>query len=154
MPNRPLSRDFVCVEVDVGMRNLRVVDEFRIDSIPRTIIFTPVGRSSIVAPDTFQRRVRRLAEGSWDKRASVAPEPNKAVAPAPVRAPAAVAKVVIWFVDGTRGIVRWSDGDWTNHAHLLRLLHAAGIEREPSTLPVRISPPAGTQPLLHCEFPT
>jgi thiol-disulfide isomerase/thioredoxin len=125
-----LSKDFVCVEVDVrDEKNLRVADEFRIDSIPRTIIFTPDG--AII--DRRTGYIPALEYAAWLKGAgttapAVAPEPNKAVAPAPVGAPAAVAKLVIWFVDGTREIARWSDSDWTNHAHLLRLLHAAGIE--------------------------
>jgi hypothetical protein len=27
-----------------------------------------------------------------------------------------------WYSDGNRGIEKWADGDWTGHAHLLRLL--------------------------------
>ena len=37
-----LSKNFVCVEINISeARNSRLADKYRIDSIPRTIIFTP-----------------------------------------------------------------------------------------------------------------
>jgi hypothetical protein len=125
-----LSEQFVCVEVDVrDEKNVRVADEFRIDSIPRNYIFTSDGK-------VIDRRAGYLPAveyAAWLKGVGMtapelAPRIEKPVAPAPVGAPAAVANLVVWFVDGTREIARWSESDWTSHAHLLRLLRAAGIE--------------------------
>ena len=125
-----LSKQFVCVEVNTHREeNLRIADEYRIDTIPRTYIFTPDGR--II--DRRTGYVPATEYAAWLKGAGndpppAAPEAGKAVAPAAVGAPAGAADVVIWFVDADREIARWSDRDWTSHAHMLRLLHAAGVE--------------------------
>jgi hypothetical protein len=49
------------------------------------------------------------------------------IAPAPVGFAEVDADVVIWFVDAAESLKRWSDGDWTDHAHLRRVLGAAGL---------------------------
>ena len=47
--------------------------------------------------------------------------------PVPVGAPAAVANLAVWFVDGAQRSANWR-AHRTSHAHLLRLLRAAGVE--------------------------
>jgi hypothetical protein len=125
-----LSKEFVCAQVDIrDEKNVRVADEFRIDSIPRTYVFTSDGKLI----DRRTGYVPAAEYAAWLKKVGttappVAVDAEKAVPPAAVGAPAAVANLVVWFVDATRDIARWSDRDWTSHSHLLRLLHAAGIE--------------------------
>jgi thioredoxin-related protein len=59
-----LSKRYVCVEVSVSEdRNSRLADVHRIDSIPRTIIFTPDGEVIERRIGYIPARVRRLAEG-------------------------------------------------------------------------------------------
>ena len=124
-----LSKQFVCVEVDVREeKNLRVADEYRIDTIPRIYIFTPDGR--IIDRRTGYLPAAEFAawlKGVGTTAAPIAPAGQQTPAPAPVGAPSAEADVVIWSVDATSSINRWSDSDWTSHAHLLRLLRAAGF---------------------------
>ena len=124
-----LSRQFVCVEINIGEdKNLRVADEYRIDTIPRTYIFTADDR-------IIDRRTGYLPAAeyaAWLSGVGTTPPPQhvegrKAVAPAPVGASTADSDLVVWFVDGSRGIGRWSDVDWTNHGHLLQLLRARGM---------------------------
>jgi hypothetical protein len=126
-----LSRRFVCVEIDIGDdRNARLADEYRIDSIPRSFVLTPEGQ-------VIDRRAGYMPAAeyaAWLEGAGTRPPagmlaaagPRPAV-PVPAGDPEAHADVVIWFVDANRGIEKWSDGDWTGHAHLLRLLRAAGF---------------------------
>ena len=102
-----LSKQFVCVEVDVrDEKNLRVADEFRIDSIPRNYIFTSDGK----VIDRRAGYVPAVEYAAWLKGVGMtapelAPRIEKPVAPAPVGAPAAVANLAVWFVDGTREIL-------------------------------------------------
>jgi hypothetical protein len=124
-----LSRQFVCVEVKVSEeRNSRLRDKYRIDSIPRTIIFTPDG-------EVIERRTGYLAAAEYAAwlagvgNTATAAEltARQPTAPPPVGFPEADADVVIWFVDATESLKRWNDGDWIGHAHLRRLLGAAGL---------------------------
>jgi hypothetical protein len=126
-----LSKRFVCVEIDVGEgRNLRLADEYRIDTIPRSYVLNPEGQ-------TIDRRTGYIPAteyAAWLKGVGTKPPAgipaaagSKPAAPRPVGNPEAEADVVIWFVDANRGIERWADDDWTGHAHLLRLLRAAGF---------------------------
>jgi thiol-disulfide isomerase/thioredoxin len=124
-----LAKQFVCVEIKIrDDQHLRLADEYRIDSIPRTFIFTPDGR-------VIDRRTGYLAAtefAAWLKNVGTTPPPlvaegQKPIVPAPVGAAEPQADVVIWFVDATRSIDRWSDGDWTGHLPLLQVLRAAGL---------------------------
>jgi thiol-disulfide isomerase/thioredoxin len=124
-----LAKQFVCVEIDIrNDKNLRLADEYQIDSIPRTYVFTPDGR-------VIDRRAGYLAAtefASWLKNVHTTPpapvaDVQKPKPPAPVGAGEEESDVVIWFVDATTGVDRWSDRDWTGHLQLLQVLHAAGL---------------------------
>ena len=124
-----LSKSCVCVEVNINEdRNSRLTDVHRIDSIPRTIIFTPDG-------EVIERQIGYIPAAeyaAWLKHvgntATAAVEKSsRPTAPAPVGFPEADADVIIWFVDATESVTRWDDGDWTGHAHLRRLLGSAGL---------------------------
>jgi thioredoxin-related protein len=124
-----LSKLFVCVEINVGEeRNARLADAHRIDSIPRTFIFTPDGK-------VIDRRSGYLPAAEyadWLMRVGDTPTANLQTRRQPT-APAAVgfgedeADVVIWFVDASKSIERWNDPDWTSHSHLRRILGSAGL---------------------------
>jgi hypothetical protein len=126
-----LSKSFVCVEIDVGEdRNLRLADEYRIDTIPRSYVLTPEGQ----VIDRRNGYLPAAEYAAWLKGVGTKPPAGmpaaagfKPAAPGPAGHPEAEADVVIWFVDANRGIERWADSDWTGHAHLLRLLGAAGF---------------------------
>jgi thioredoxin 1 len=124
-----VANQFVCVEINIrDDKYLRLADEYRIDSIPRTYVFTPDGR-------LIDRRAGYLAAMdfvAWLNSVGTAPPPpvpqvQKPRAPAPVGGLDRDADVVIWFVDATRGMDRWSDSDWTGHLPLLQVLRAAGL---------------------------
>ena len=124
-----LSKNFVCVEINISeARNSRLADKYRIDSIPRTMIFTPdekiIERRTGYIPAAEYRglaqRGREFGNGHGGRG------PNL-IAPPPVGFPEAEADVVIWFVDAEKSVDRWNDEDWTGHAHLRRLLQAAGL---------------------------
>src|SRR5262249_25222215 len=121
-----LSRRFVCVEVDVGEeRNLRLADEYRIDSIPRSFVLTPGGEAIDGRTGSLPAAVyAEWLKGVGTKPPAVMPASAgvRPATPAPAGDSEAEADVVIWFVDAGRGIERWPDGDWTGHAHLIRLL--------------------------------
>jgi hypothetical protein len=125
------SRRFVCVEIDIGEeRNARLADEYRIDSIPRSFVLTPGGQ----VIDRRTGYVPAAEYAAWLEGVGTRPPAgvpaaagSRPAVPAPAGDPEARADVVIWFVDANRGIEKWSDGDWTGHAHLLRLLRAAGL---------------------------
>ncbi len=124
-----LAKQFVCVEIDIrNDKSLRLADEYQIDSIPRTYVFTPDGR-------VIDRRTGYLAAtefASWLKNVATTPpapvaDAQKPKPPAPVGAGQEESDVVIWFVDATKSMDRWSDRDWTGHLQLLQVLHAAGL---------------------------
>jgi thioredoxin-related protein len=126
-----LTGPFVCVEIDVGEEsNLRLADEFRIDTIPRSYVLTPEGQV-IDRCTGYLPAAEYVAwlKGVGTKPAAgiVAAAGSRPTAPAPAGEPEARADVVIWYVDANRGIERWNDRDWTGHGHLLRLLRAAGL---------------------------
>jgi thioredoxin-related protein len=124
-----LSKQFVCVEVNISEdRNSRLADKYRIDSIPRTIIFTP--DDEVIEQRTGYVPAAEYA--AWLKGVGNTPTAtvetrSSPTAPAPVGFAEADSDVVIWFVDATESLNRWNDGDWTGHAHLRRLLGSAGL---------------------------
>jgi hypothetical protein len=124
-----ISKQFVCVEVNVSEgRNARLTDQYRIDSIPRTIIFTP--DAEIIERRTGYMPAAEYAawlKGVGNKARAIADTRPMPTAPDPVGFPESEANVVIWFVDADKSLERWNDGDWTGHAHLRRLLAAAGL---------------------------
>ena len=128
-----LSKQFVCVEVHIGEeKNQRLSDEYGIDSIPRSLVFTPGGavidrRTGYLPP----RSTPPGSRGSGPPPRRPAAEGDQKVAPAPVGALQDLADVVIWSVDAEKNVERWKDGDWTGHAHLLALA------------PRRRAPPSG-----------
>ena len=125
-----LSKHFVRVELNTGEeRNARLVDEYRIDSIPRSFVMTSEGqvvekRTGYIPPAEY---------AAWLKAARtkppspLGPEDPVTDAPPPAGAAESEADVIIWFVDATESIKRWGDEDWTGHAHLIQLLRAAGL---------------------------
>jgi thioredoxin-related protein len=123
-----LSKKFVCVEINIGEdRNSRLADQC-IDSIPRTIIFTPdekvIERHTGYIPAT---KYAAWLKGVGNSAMAIAHARPNPIAPPPVGFPEAEADVVIWFVDAEKSVDRWNDEDWTGHAHLRRLLQAAGL---------------------------
>jgi hypothetical protein len=125
-----LSKQFVCVELYTGKEvNVRLTDEYRIDSIPRSFVLTADGH--VVSKRTGYMPPAEYA--AWLREALVkSPAPRKtegpaAAAPPPVGALEPEADVLIWYVDGSRSIARWGDDDWTGHRHLINLLHATGL---------------------------
>jgi thioredoxin-related protein len=124
-----LSKKFVCVEINISdERNSRLADKYRIDSIPRTIILTPdekiIERRTGYIPAAEYAAWLKGVGNTAMVTADTRPEP---IASTPVGFPEAEADVVIWFVDAGKSLERWNDGDWTGHAHLRRLLRAAGL---------------------------
>ena len=124
-----LSKQFVCVEVDISQdTNSRLADNFRVDSIPRTMILTP--DLKVIERQTGYIPAAEFA--AWLKSvghtpiANASPRPER-TAPAAVGFPEAEADFVIWFVDAGKSLERWNDSDWTSHAHLRRLLGSAGL---------------------------
>jgi thioredoxin-related protein len=124
-----LSKRYDCVEVNISEdRNSRLSDVYRIDSFPRTIIFTPDG-------EVIERRIGYIAaaeyaawlKGVGNTATATVETHSRPTAPAPVGFSEADADVIIWFVDATESLNRWNDGDWTGHAHLRRLLGSAGL---------------------------
>ncbi len=125
-----LSRVFECVELDIGDEsNARLVDEYRIDSIPRSLILDAEGRT--VSKRTGYLPAAEYADWLKDARtravASAIPAPREAVPPAAVGVPESEANVVVWSVDSARSVARWNDDDWSGHAQLLQILRAAGL---------------------------
>jgi hypothetical protein len=125
-----LSREFVCVELNTGdEENARLVDEYRIDSIPRSLILDAEGRT--VTKRTGYFPAAEYADWLKDARtravASIIPAPREAVPPAAVGVPESEANVVIWSVDSARSVARWNDDDWSGHPQLLQILRAAGL---------------------------
>ena len=124
-----LSKQFVCVEVNISEdRNSRLADNFRVDSIPRTMILTP--DLKVIEQRTGYIPAAEFA--AWLKSAGNTPIPvvhglSNPTIPAPVGFPEAEADFVIWFVDADKSLERWNDSDWTGHAHLRRLLGGAGL---------------------------
>ncbi len=124
-----LSQQFVCVEVHIGEeKNQRLSDKYGIDSIPRSLVFTP-GEAVI---DRRTGYLPAAEYAAWLKGVGTTPpapaaEGDQKVAPAPVGALQDLADVVIWSVDAEKNMARWKDGDWTGHAHLIALLRAAGL---------------------------
>ena len=124
-----LSRQFVCVEINVSEdRNARLADAHRIDSIPRTFVFTPGGQ--VIDRRTGYMPAAEYAD--WLKRVGTAPTANvhtrqEPAVPSPVGFSENEADVVIWFVDASKSMERWNDRDWTGHAHLRRILGTAGL---------------------------
>ena len=109
-------------------KNARLVDEYRIDTIPRSYVLTPEGQ----VVDKRTGYIPAAEYAAWlgaarDKLPTPSGAEGAVQAPPPVGAREADANVAIWFVDATEGIKRWGDDDWTGHAHLLRLLRAAGL---------------------------
>jgi hypothetical protein len=56
-------------------------------------------------------------------------DPDTVSSDRPILAAALAGKLmyISWYVDANRGIERWTDGEWTGHGHLLRLLRAVGL---------------------------
>jgi thioredoxin-related protein len=124
-----LSKNFVCVEINISeVRHSRLADRFRIDSIPRTIILTP-DEKIIERRTGYIPAVEYAAwlKGVGNSAMAIADTRPNPITPPPVGFPEAEADVVIWFVDAEKSVGRWNDEDWTGHAHLRRLLQAAGL---------------------------
>jgi len=124
-----LSQKFVCVELNIGEeKNSRLVDEYQIDSIPRSLVLTSDGQ--VVSKRTGY--IPATEYSSWLQEALTrSPSPSgverpAAVAPSAVGASQLEADVIIWSVDTGRSVKRWGDDDWTGHAQLLGLLRTAG----------------------------
>jgi hypothetical protein len=125
-----LSKQFASVAVDVGAKeNARLVDEFRVDTIPRSFVLTEDGRvvSKLTGYTPAAEYARWLEEARTKSPALVQKDAPPAASPQPVGAPQAEADVTIWSVDSGRSISRWGDDDWTGHAQLLHLLGNAGL---------------------------
>lgn len=125
-----LSEPFVCVELDTGAEaNARVVDEYRVDTIPRSFVLTPDGQ--VVSKRTGYMPAAEYAawlRATWTKSPlPTTVEELPPVAPRPVGAPLSETDVLIWSVDASRSIARWGDEDWIGHVQLVRLLRAAGL---------------------------
>ena len=125
-----LSRRFVCVELNAGKEeNLRLADEYGIDSIPRFSILTADGR----VIDRRTGYIPAAEYAAWLTEAGIKPltpvgtGSSKPVVPLAVGAPESEADLVVWFVDSSGSTPRWGDADWIGHAHLIQLLRAAGL---------------------------
>ncbi len=125
-----LSKQFVCVALDVGEKdNARLVDQYRIDTIPRSFVLTAPGQvvSKLTGYVPATEYATWLKEARTKSPTTTPTDGPAAVAPAPVGAPQSEADVIIWSVDAERNIKRWGDDDWTGHAQLLNLLRNAGL---------------------------
>ncbi len=124
-----LSERFVCVELNAGdQANARLVDEFQIDTIPRSFVLTFEGQ--VVSKRTGYIPAAEYAAWLQEARIkspAVASTEGPAAPPPPVGAPESEADVILWSVDASRSIRRWGDEDWTGHTQLLRLLRSAGL---------------------------
>lgn len=125
-----LSREFVCVELNVGHEeNARLVDQYQVDTIPRSFVLSVDGqvsgkRTGYVPPTEY---VAWLREARTRSPHATKPDGPAPAPPNPVGAPDSEADVVIWSIDASQSIKRWGDDDWTGHAQLLRLLRQAGL---------------------------
>lgn len=126
-----LSRQYICVKLNVGKgENLRLADEYRIDTIPRTLIFTAEGQvidrrtGYVPAPDYATWLTKALTKPV----VPIGTEHRKIEVPLPVGAPESEADLVVWFVDARDSMPRWSDTDWTGHTRLLELFRAVGLQ--------------------------
>ena len=125
-----LSAPFVRVELNTGKEeNARLVDEYRIDAIPRSVVLTPEGQvvNQLTGYIPAAEYAAWLREARTRSPIRARTEGPAAVAPPPVGAPESSADLIIWSVDASRGIKRWGDDDWTGHAQLLHLLRSAGL---------------------------
>ncbi len=125
-----LSKHFVPVALNTGHEeNARLVDQYGIDAIPRSVVLTADGQ----VVDKLSGYIPAAEYASWLEQARTRVptlaknEVSAAVAPSPVGAPESEADVIIWSVDASRSIKRWDDDDWAGHAHLLHLLRNAGL---------------------------
>jgi len=125
-----LSKQFVCVELNTGEEdNARLVDEYKIDTIPRTFVLTPNGqvvnkRTGYIPAAEYAAWLR---EARTKSPAPTGTDGPAAVAPPPAGTPQSDSDVIIWSVDASRSIKRWGDDDWTGHAQLLHLLRSAEL---------------------------
>jgi len=123
-----LSKQFVCVELNVE-RDTRSADEFGIESIPRSIVLT-------AEAGVIDRRTGYLPAAdyaTWLEAALTGPPPRTTAHGSPPKAPPVAgaaeseADLVIWFVDASKSVTRWGDGDWIGHRQLLQVLRGAGV---------------------------
>ena len=124
------SEAFVRVELDDSHPGqARLFDEYRIDSIPRSLVLTPEGQvvsqiKGYLPPTEYAAWLHAAATQPPDPAEAPGATPTP---PKPVGAPEAEADVVIWSVDSSKGVRRWGDDTWTEHAPLLALLRAEGL---------------------------
>ena len=125
-----LSKRFVCVKLDTD-RDAKLADEFRIDTIPRSILLMPDG--TIARPAGGLLPATDYA--AWLKAGLARPARRRprtrradSIPPPPAGFSEAQADLIVWFVDNDRVAEGWREPDAFRHPVLLPLLGAAGFK--------------------------